>query len=41
MRLAMSDPGGLPDGTQIPWNIRTDIPHPARMYDYWLGRCFP
>jgi hypothetical protein len=19
------------------WQIRTDIPHPARVYDYWLG----
>jgi len=22
-------------------SVRTDIPHPARVYDYWLGGCFP
>lgn len=21
--------------------IRTDMPHPARVYDYLLGGCFP
>ncbi len=24
-------------GTSVPSAIRTDIPHPARVYDYWLG----
>ena len=24
-------------GTGIPTGIRADIPHPARIYDYWLG----
>lgn len=33
----MSESGGLPGGDRFPPNIRTDIPHPARMYDYWLG----
>ena len=28
---------GRHDGIGIPDNIRTDIPHPARVYDYWLG----
>jgi SAM-dependent methyltransferase len=37
MRLTMSDPAGRPDGTPNPADIRTDIPHPARIYDYWLG----
>jgi SAM-dependent methyltransferase len=26
-----------PSGTGIPADIRADIPHPARIYDYWLG----
>ncbi len=33
----VSNPGGLPDGTRTQADIRTDIPHPARIYDYWLG----
>jgi hypothetical protein len=37
MRQAMSDPGGQPDGAWVIEDIRTDIPHPARIYDYWLG----
>jgi hypothetical protein len=36
----MSDSGGLSAGNRMPPNIRIDIPHPARMYDYWLGGCF-
>jgi SAM-dependent methyltransferase len=24
-------------GTGVPANVRTDIAHPARVYDYWLG----
>jgi SAM-dependent methyltransferase len=34
--MIMTDPE-QPDGAQSPANIRTDIPHPARVYDYWLG----
>ena len=26
-----------PDGDGTPANVGTDIPHPARIYDYWLG----
>lgn len=37
MGQAMSDPGGQPDGARAIEDIRTDIPHPARIYDYWLG----
>jgi len=37
MGQAMSDPGGQPDGARVIEDIRTDIPHPARIYDYWLG----
>ena len=33
----MSDSGGLPGSDRMPPNIRTDIPHPSRVYDYWLG----
>ena len=25
-----------PDGS-VPADIRTEVPHPARVYDYWLG----
>jgi SAM-dependent methyltransferase len=32
----MAAPGQTGDGG-VPVNIRTDIPHPARVYDYWLG----
>jgi len=32
----MATPGQTGDGG-VPVNIRTDIPHPARVYDYWLG----
>jgi hypothetical protein len=31
----MSMPGE--PGNGVPADIRTDIPHPARVYDYWLG----
>jgi S-adenosyl methyltransferase len=24
----------------VPADIRTEIPHQARVYDYWLGGCF-
>ncbi len=24
-------------GSAIPADIRTDVAHPARVYDYWLG----
>jgi SAM-dependent methyltransferase len=27
----------MPGNRRIPPDIRTDIPHPARIYDYWLG----
>ncbi|HEX6526136.1 MAG TPA: SAM-dependent methyltransferase [Streptosporangiaceae bacterium] len=33
----VSVPGGLPDGARDVAGVRTDIPHPARIYDYWLG----
>ena len=33
----MSDSSGLPGSDQMPPTIRTDIPHPSRVYDYWLG----
>src|ERR1700733_10075006 len=32
----MATPGQTGDDG-VPVNIRTDIPHPARVYDYWLG----
>jgi S-adenosyl methyltransferase len=32
----MTTAGWAGDG-DAPVNIRTDIPHPARVYDYWLG----
>ena len=32
----MASPGQASDGDALV-NIRTDIPHPARVYDYWLG----
>ena len=28
---------GRPGDGDVPSNVRTDIPHPARVYDYWLG----
>jgi SAM-dependent methyltransferase len=31
----MTGPDGRSNG--IPPEIRTDVPHPARIYDYWLG----
>jgi hypothetical protein len=37
MRQKMSDPGPQSDDDWRPANIRTDISHPARIYDYWLG----
>src|SRR5437868_2593437 len=37
MRLMMSEPGELADRNQTKAEVRTDIPHPARIYDYWLG----
>jgi hypothetical protein len=37
MRLTMSDSGSRTDGTRDPANVGTNVPHPARMYDYWLG----
>jgi hypothetical protein len=33
----MSDSGSRTDGTRDPANVGTNVPHPARMYDYWLG----
>jgi hypothetical protein len=27
----------LPDSDQIPVELNTNVPHPARVYDYWLG----
>jgi hypothetical protein len=33
----MDDAGGMPGNRRIPADIRTDIAHPARVYDYWLG----
>ncbi len=33
----MTEPEGQGNGNGIPADIRTDIPHPARVYDYWLG----
>jgi SAM-dependent methyltransferase len=33
----MTEPEGQGQGNGIPSDIRTDIPHPARVYDYWLG----
>ena len=32
----MARPGEADDG-DLPANVRTDVPHPARVYDYWLG----
>lgn len=32
----MAGPGQAGSGDALP-GIRTDIPHPARVYDYWLG----
>jgi hypothetical protein len=32
----MAGPGQAGDGDALV-NIRTDVPHPARIYDYWLG----
>jgi len=29
--------GSQQTGNGVPAGIRTDIPHPARVYDYWLG----
>ena len=31
----MTGPGR--PGNELPADIRTDIAHPARVYDYWLG----
>jgi hypothetical protein len=31
---------GLPAGAAEPPALNTAIPHPARIYDYWLGACF-
>jgi hypothetical protein len=33
----MGETGEVKGGSEVPANIRTDIPHPARVYDYWLG----
>jgi hypothetical protein len=33
----MSDTGATPGNIGVPCDIRTDIAHPARVYDYWLG----
>jgi hypothetical protein len=33
----MTEAEGQGQGNGIPADIRTDIPHPARVYDYWLG----
>jgi S-adenosyl methyltransferase len=33
----MTEPEQHGEGNGIPADIRTDIPHPARVYDYWLG----
>jgi SAM-dependent methyltransferase len=33
----MDDTGGMPGNRWTPADIRTDIAHPARIYDYWLG----
>jgi SAM-dependent methyltransferase len=33
----VTDIGGTPGDGQIANKIRTDIAHPARIYDYWLG----
>jgi hypothetical protein len=35
----MNGSGQPEDGTAA--DIRTDIAHPARVYDYWLGGCSP
>ena len=32
----MAGPGEADDGDLLA-NVRTDVPHPARVYDYWLG----
>ena len=34
----MSGPGE--PGNGIPEDVRADIAHPARVYDYWLGGYF-
>jgi SAM-dependent methyltransferase len=33
----MAEPAQHGNGNGIPADIRTDVPHPARVYDYWLG----
>ncbi len=33
----MTEPEQHGQGNGIPADVRTDIPHPARVYDYWLG----
>lgn len=33
----MAEPERQGKGNGNPADIRTDIPHPARVYDYWLG----
>ena len=33
------DPGAE-DGGSATIDLRTDLPHPARIYDYLLGGCF-
>jgi hypothetical protein len=34
----MSDIGAMGESLRgVPSSIRTDVPHPARIYDYWLG----
>jgi hypothetical protein len=33
----MGNVGRIPNSDRIPSDIRTDIAHPARVYDYWLG----
>ena len=34
----MTGPGRAGNG--VPADVRTDIAHPARVYDYWLGGYF-
>jgi hypothetical protein len=36
----MSETGGRPGSGRVTKEIRTDIAHPARIYDYWLGGYF-
>jgi hypothetical protein len=32
-------PGAAPEEAASP-KLDTSVPHPARVYDYWLGGCF-